>query len=219
MARAEEPMRFDEIKASFWSGHTYGVQPDLTQATVAAAEHVLGLRLPTSLIDLLRVRNGGGVTADRDAFPTDQPTSWSEDHIPFTELMGIGTGGHGLSLLETPYLVEEWGLPSPVVLLSGDGHYWIGLDYRACGESGEPFGDLVRHRLRRRTAARGRLPGIRGGSSAPQPVRVGGGRAGRTSGCRILRVGQHALVPTRSRRRGSAAPAGTPRPTRPCPAM
>ncbi|MET9675932.1 hypothetical protein ABZY68_22955 [Streptomyces sp. NPDC006482] len=52
--------------------------------------------------------------------------------------MGIGTGGHGLSLLDTPYLVEEWGLPSPVVLLSGDGHYWVGLDYRAYGALREP---------------------------------------------------------------------------------
>lgn len=131
-------MTFDEIKASFWSAHTYGVQPALTEATVADAEQVLGLRLPESLLDLLRVRNGGCVTDEWAAFPTHQPTSWSEDHIPFAELMGIGIGGHGLSLLKTPYLVEEWGLPSPVVLLSGDGHYWIGLDYRACGERGEP---------------------------------------------------------------------------------
>ncbi|MFG3497919.1 SMI1/KNR4 family protein [Streptomyces sp. NPDC047928] len=131
-------MTFDEITSSFWSGHTYGVQPALTQATVADAEQVLGLRLPASLLDLLRVQNGGVVTAARNAFPTNQPTSWSEDHIPFTELMGIGTSGHGLSLLDTPYLAEEWGLPSPIVLLSGDGHYWTGLDYRATGVSGEP---------------------------------------------------------------------------------
>ncbi len=39
-------MKFDEIKASFWSRDTYGVQPALTQATVADAEKVLGLRLP-----------------------------------------------------------------------------------------------------------------------------------------------------------------------------
>lgn len=24
------------------------------------------------------------------------------------------------------------------MLLSGDGHYWIGLDYRTCGNDGEP---------------------------------------------------------------------------------
>ncbi|MBO7939273.1 hypothetical protein JTP77_025645 [Streptomyces sp. S9] len=82
--------------------------------------------------------NGGDVTTGLYALPTNQPTSWSEDHIPFTKLMGIGTGGHGLSLSDTPYLVEEWVLPSPVVLLSGDGHYWIGLDYRTYGALGEP---------------------------------------------------------------------------------
>jgi hypothetical protein len=56
----------------------------------------------------------------------------------FEQLMGVGRPGRGLSLLDSPYLVEEWGLPSPVVLLSGDGHCWIGLDYRACGSRGEP---------------------------------------------------------------------------------
>ncbi|WP_369780419.1 hypothetical protein [Streptomyces sp. R33] len=35
-------------------------------------------------------------------------------------------------------MVEEWGLLAPVVLLGGDGHCWIGLDYRTCGRDGEP---------------------------------------------------------------------------------
>jgi hypothetical protein len=43
-----------------------------------------------------------------------------------------------MSLLDTPYLVKEWGLPSQIVLLSGDGHCWIGLDYRGCGPDGDP---------------------------------------------------------------------------------
>lgn len=46
--------------------------------------------------------------------------------------------GRGVTLLNSPYLIEEWGLPSPVVLLSGDGPCWIGLDYRTCGEAGSP---------------------------------------------------------------------------------
>lgn len=42
------------------------------------------------------------------------------------------------SMLNTPYLVREWGLPSAIVLLSGDGDAWIGLDYRGCGPDGDP---------------------------------------------------------------------------------
>ncbi|THA75981.1 hypothetical protein E6R60_14505 [Streptomyces sp. A0642] len=42
------------------------------------------------------------------------------------------------SLLDSPYLIEEWGLPAPTVLLSGDGHSWVALDYRACGRHREP---------------------------------------------------------------------------------
>lgn len=51
--------------------------------------------------------------------------------------MGNGHRERTLSMLDSPYLVEEWGLPTAVVLLSGDGHYWIGLGYRACGRHGE----------------------------------------------------------------------------------
>lgn len=102
------------------------------------AEQVLGVVLPFSLLDVLRVQNGGEVSSDWNAFPTDQPTSWSADHVPFGELMGIGHREHMVSLLDTPYLVEEWDLPSPIALISGDGHCWIALDYRDCGRQGQP---------------------------------------------------------------------------------
>lgn len=96
------------------------------------------MALPATLMDLLQVQNGGQVAEAWDAFPVDQATSWGDDHVPFADLMGIGRTDGTSSLLDTPYLVGEWGLPSPVVLLSGDGHYWIGLDYRTCGRQGEP---------------------------------------------------------------------------------
>ncbi|HEX7308448.1 SMI1/KNR4 family protein [Lentzea sp.] len=122
----------------FWDTGTYGVQPPLTSATVAAAEKVLGVRLPEALLELLRVQNGGTVVSGRSAFPTTSATSWAPDHVPFDSVLGIGPEGNALTLLDTPYLVEEWGLPSPVVLLTGDGHWWIALDYRECGPEGEP---------------------------------------------------------------------------------
>lgn len=120
---------------NFWADGTYGVQAPLTDEAVRDAEALLGVRLPQALLELLRVQNGGTVVGERNAFPTTERTSWAPDHVPFDSLMGIGTVEGTLSLLDTPYLVEEWGLPSPVVLLTGDGHTWIALDYR---EGGEP---------------------------------------------------------------------------------
>ncbi|MFI6642519.1 SMI1/KNR4 family protein [Streptomyces sp. NPDC050504] len=130
--------RFDEVKATFWGEGLYGVQPSLTDEVVRDAERRLGVRLPASLLEVLRVQNGGLVAESWNAFPTVAPTSWSEDHVPLDALMGIGRRDGQLSLLDSAYLVGEWGLPSPLVLLSGDGHWWIALDYRARGEHGEP---------------------------------------------------------------------------------
>ncbi|SCF73670.1 SMI1/KNR4 family protein [Streptomyces sp. Ncost-T10-10d] len=130
--------QFDEVKATFWGEVRYGVEPPLTDAVVQVAERQLGVCLPTSLLEILRVQNGGVVAGLWNAFLTDVPTSWSKDHVPLDDMMGIGRDNGQLSLLDTAYLVEEWGLPSPLVLLSGDGHCWIALDYRACGKRGEP---------------------------------------------------------------------------------
>ncbi|MEU4083966.1 hypothetical protein [Streptomyces aureus] len=63
---------------------------------------------------------------------------WRGGAVPLDHMMGVGRHDGRLSLLDTAYLVEEWGLPSPLVLLSGDGHSWIALDCRECGEHGEP---------------------------------------------------------------------------------
>ncbi|MFF9849649.1 SMI1/KNR4 family protein [Streptomyces litmocidini] len=131
--------RFDEVRAAFWGEDPYGDPPPLTDAAVRDAERRLGVRLPASLLALLRDRDGGVVADAWDAYPTDAPTSWSDDHVPFEALLGIGEeGGDRLSLLDSPYLTEEWGLPSPLVLLSGGAHGWIALDHRTCGADGEP---------------------------------------------------------------------------------
>jgi SMI1-KNR4 cell-wall len=126
------------IRSAFWDGSDHAVLPPLTADAVRDAERVLGVTLPAVLLDLLRVRNGGTVHPTRRRYPTSQPTSWASDHVPFHTVMGLGNAGSGESIMDTPYLVREWGLPEPVVLLTGDGHWWIALDYRACGRRGEP---------------------------------------------------------------------------------
>jgi hypothetical protein len=46
---------------------------------------------------------------------------------------GVKLPGEYIALLQLQnggYMTEEWGLPPRQVLLSGDGHWWITLDYR-----------------------------------------------------------------------------------------
>ncbi|MFG2949404.1 SMI1/KNR4 family protein [Streptomyces adustus] len=131
--------RFEDLCRSLWDADgEAAVQPPLTERAIAEAERLLGVTLPASLLDLLRRRNGGVVAESRDAFPTSEPTSWSADHVPFDFVMGIGGRESTLSLLHSPYLVGEWGLPAAVVLVSVAAPCFIGLDYRACGRHGEP---------------------------------------------------------------------------------
>lgn len=116
--------------SEFW-GTDYYKNTVLTDAMVVEAQQVLGVTLPETFVKLLRLQNGGYTRGF--VFPTQCRTSWAEDHVPLEELFGIGrkggpTGGH--NLLDTAYMTKEWGLPPKQVLLAGDGHWWITLDYR-----------------------------------------------------------------------------------------
>ncbi|MFI2025846.1 SMI1/KNR4 family protein [Streptomyces olivaceoviridis] len=162
--------RFEDLLDAFWDGSTeYGVQPPVTDQLVQQAEQALNAALPASLPGLLRQRNGGRVAAGLRAFPTSAPTSWADDHVPFEYLMGIGQRDRTLSLLDSAYLIEEWGLPTSLVLLSSDGPCWIGLDYRT---GPTPHGRVVRRRLRSRTAPGCELSGLRGGSHRSRDLRL-----------------------------------------------
>lgn len=124
------------IASVFWET-TSEALPPLTEEMVEAAEAELGVRLPGSYLALLGVRNGGRPAAPFTAFPTSRRTSWAEDHVPFEEMFGIGPVGSEDGLLGNAYLCEEWEIPDGLVLISGDGHYWIALDYRKA-KGGEP---------------------------------------------------------------------------------
>lgn len=131
---------FDEVEASFWHlDITHDMLPRLTPDVIVAAERELGVTLPDDLLRLLRIQNGGAVADAWDACPAGS-NSYANDHIPFDQLFGIGPAdrARALTLVDTPYLVQEWDLPTSVVLLSGQGHYWVALDYRTCGPDGEP---------------------------------------------------------------------------------
>ena len=99
---------------------------------VAHAQTLLDVCLPEDFVSLLRIQNGGSTIGF--VFPTQQRTSWAEDHVPLDELYGIGpaeVSSRAQDILDTEYLTREWGLPPKQVVIAGDGHWWITLDYRA----------------------------------------------------------------------------------------
>lgn len=131
---------FEQVAETFWNpALEYGVLPPLTPDAVTMAEHLLGVKLPETLLRLLQIQNGGAVADMWSEYPSE-PNVYAEDCVPFDHVFGLGqprdTGP--TTLLDTPYLVQEWDLPTGLVLLSGDGHYWVALDYRTSGPDGEP---------------------------------------------------------------------------------
>jgi hypothetical protein len=117
------------LPSNFWASNYYE-HPPLTNDAVELAQSLLGVQLPAELLALLRIQNGGYTQGF--AHPMLQPTTWASDHVPLDDLAGILAPDHSspMNLVRTPELTIEWGLPPNQVLLSGDGHYWITLDYR-----------------------------------------------------------------------------------------
>lgn len=123
--------RDEEIKVdkSIWIKDDINNQKAISDYMIKKAEKQLQVKLPDSYVNLLKIQNGGSIIYD--AYPTDFPTSWADDHINVNELYGIGGE---TSILDSDYLIEEWNLPKRIVLISGNGHTWIALDYRETKE-------------------------------------------------------------------------------------
>ena len=131
--------------SSFWKQSEYAsksyVSAPPTSETIASVEAELGYKLPASYVELMRNQNGG--IPNRCAFPTQQRTSWAEDHVAITGLFSLGRekmyslcGEHG-----SRFMIEEWGYPNIGIYFAdcpSAGHDMIGLDYRQCGKDGEP---------------------------------------------------------------------------------
>jgi hypothetical protein len=117
-------------KTEFWDSNYYN-HPPLTDEMVTSAEIELGVKLPKTLIELLKIQNGGYTKGF--AFPMAQKTTWAANHVPLSDLFGIVLDKNietAQNIMATDYMTKEWGLPEKQVLLTGDGHWWITLDYR-----------------------------------------------------------------------------------------
>ncbi|MGG4441671.1 SMI1/KNR4 family protein [Brevibacillus fortis] len=129
----------------FWDDSEYARKSYLseppTDELIASIEEELGYKLPASYLALMRQQNGG--VPKNTCFPTEDPTSWAEDHIAITGILGIGRE-KSYSLcgdLGSLFMIEEWGYPDIGIVICdcpSAGHDVVMLDYRACGKDGEP---------------------------------------------------------------------------------
>jgi hypothetical protein len=129
----------------FWDDDEYAfenyVSEEPSDELVRSIESEIGYKLPDSYIELMRLHNGG--MPRKTCYPTSNPTSWADDHIAITGIMGIGRektytlGGE----LGSQFMIDEWGYPSIGVVICdcpSAGHDVVMLDYRMCGKDGEP---------------------------------------------------------------------------------
>ncbi|AYJ89716.1 MULTISPECIES: SMI1/KNR4 family protein [Bacillus] len=117
---------------SFWEidDEGYYTLKKITAEEVAKAEKKLGITLPDTYKKLILEQNGGYIV--HNAFPTTHSNSWAEDHIQFNHLLGIAEGE---GIMDSAYLIKEWELPEGLVLINGDGHTWVAMDYRKTNEN------------------------------------------------------------------------------------
>ena len=130
---------------NFWDDSDYALKEYVSNSPsnelIESIEEQLGYKLPSSYIWLMQQHNGG--IPVNTCFPTDEPTSWAEDHVAITGIMGIGNE-KDCSLcgdLGSQFMIDEWGYPDIGVAICdcpSAGHDMIFLDYRECGPQGEP---------------------------------------------------------------------------------
>ncbi|MBU5208143.1 SMI1/KNR4 family protein [Bacillus safensis] len=117
---------------SFWEidEEGYHTLKKISEAEISKAEKKLGVTLPGTYKKLILEQNGGYTI--HNAFPTTHSNSWAEDHIQFNHLLGIDEDE---GIMDSAYLIKEWELPEGLVLINGDGHTWVAMDYRKTKEN------------------------------------------------------------------------------------
>ncbi len=141
MSKVFEKFDFDTFwKKSDYATENYISEPP-TDELINSIEKELGHKLPFSYIEFMKVQNGG--IPYKNSFPTNERTSWVEDHVAVTGFLSIGKekmyslcGGLG-----SQFMIDEWGYPKIGVYFAdcpSAGHDMICFDYRKHGKNGEP---------------------------------------------------------------------------------
>lgn len=108
----------------FYTGKNFwkeGLEP-VSEIAIKKAEQELSITLPNSYLDLLREHNGGDLEYPY-FFIGDEKVRNAMYHMD-------GIDPEGFSILSSPIVIDELCLPNKLILLEGDYHSWIALDYR-----------------------------------------------------------------------------------------
>lgn len=131
--------------STFWDNEAYALKHYVldppSDELITSIEQELGYTLPASYKFLMKQQNGGA--PHNTCLPTTTATTWAEDHVAISNIMGIGRdksyslcGDSG-----SQFMMDEWGYPAIGICIChcpSAGHEMIMLDYRKCGKDGEP---------------------------------------------------------------------------------
>jgi hypothetical protein len=109
--------------------------PPFSETLVEEVERILNVKLPRPYVELMRQRNGGFLEPQLvsvKAFIAEEFEGHvSDGYISVSAIAGLNPAADADgSLTQSAYMIQEWDLPDGLVLLDGDGHTWIALDYR-----------------------------------------------------------------------------------------
>ena len=137
---------FDDFDfTDFWKDSSYSkenyIENPPTDELIREIEVELGYKLPKSYVELMKKHNGG--ITKKDAFPTKEATSYADDHIAITGIMGIGREKiySICGKMGSQFWIDEWEYPQIGVAICttpSGGHDMVFLDYTECGKEGEP---------------------------------------------------------------------------------
>lgn len=129
----------------FWDDNDYAIEEYVCESPsdelIESIEKELGYKLPQSYIWLMKHHNGG--IPNKTCFPSELPTSWSEDCISINGIYSIGREKESslCGTMGSKFWIEEWGYPEIGIAICdcpSAGHDMIFLDYSKCGPEGEP---------------------------------------------------------------------------------
>lgn len=97
--------------------------PNISETRFEEIERMLKRKIPISYKKIILEQNGGNIQ-----YNSVKPTQTDNEQIllPINHIYGMGKDG----ILDSEYLIEEWGLPREILIFSGDGNSFFALDYR-----------------------------------------------------------------------------------------